>query len=239
MERKFKAKRWTFTIIAVVIVVAAVIGVTVIAFASSTGSVNDSGDVSTNPTPPPWAPPKPEVTPPMPDTPYIPTFETDPHYGTERMYELKKKMDEATTIEEKRAIARELEQERIKWGGTTTRYLGGPETRGTETCIAGKTVKLPDDAELGGFAPLLPHSPQSIIRGNSVISIGVHDGTITGGRIAPGEEGIFDFLKEIFPDQSDAIDALPVGEPSDGVIRIIPDEEVDLSTGKLIGTEKE
>jgi hypothetical protein len=106
-------------------------------------------------------------------------------------------------------------------------FLSGPMTRGTQVTIAGKTVVLPEDAELGGLVvsanpaveadgtcpgcAALEHLPfLRIIRGNSVVSIGEKTGVVVGGRIAPGEEGTFDFLKVVFPDQADAIDSLPV-----------------------------
>jgi len=38
----------------------------------------------------------------------------------------------------------------------------------------------------------------------------MNTGVVVGGRIEPGEEGAFDFLKEVFPDQQEAIDSLPV-----------------------------
>ena len=38
----------------------------------------------------------------------------------------------------------------------------------------------------------------------------MNTGEIAEGRITPGEEGAFDFLKEALPDQAEAIDSLPI-----------------------------
>ncbi len=88
-------------------------------------------------------------------------------------------------------------------------HFAGPETRGTEVLIAGKKIKLPEDAELGGLT-LSDSLMFRIIRGNSIIRIGCKTGEVSFGIIAQGEEGAFDFLKQYFPDQAEAIDSLPV-----------------------------
>lgn len=87
-----------------------------------------------------------------------------------------------------------------------TLYLAGPETRGIEWLIAGKKIKLPEDAELGGLM-IVDHSPVlCIVRGNSIVYIGYTTGKVTFCSIAQGEEGVFDFLKQAFPDQAEIVD---------------------------------
>lgn len=89
--------------------------------------------------------------------------------------------------------------------------LAGPQTSGAEITIAGKTIKLPEDAQLGGLVvdvlavqgatdPMADHLPLIIIqRGSSTVYVGLNDGVFVYGSLAPGEEGAFDFLKESFP----------------------------------------
>jgi len=96
--------------------------------------------------------------------------------------------------------------------------LAGPQTSGAEITIAGKTIKLPEDAQLGGLVvdvlalqgvtnPMVDHLPLIIIqRGSSEVYVGLNDGIFVYGVLASGEEGAFDFLKEAFPNQDASID---------------------------------
>lgn len=103
----------------------------------------------------------------------------------------------------------------------------GPEAKGIRVTIAGKTIQLPPDAYVAGESLIewyaLPGMSEEEIRrmydnksafelviGDSHITIGIVTGDILMGKIAPGNKGVFDFLKEVFPEQSAAIDALPI-----------------------------
>jgi hypothetical protein len=104
-------------------------------------------------------------------------------------------------------------------GTTYSPPLYGPSTRGAAIQIASKTVQLPDDAEVGGLIQFVLNTSSqtlfenlpalTIIRGDSELLIGQNTGVVINGRIEPGEEGAFDFLKEYFPDQSTTIDSIP------------------------------
>lgn len=100
--------------------------------------------------------------------------------------------------------------------------LEEPRVRRTEIEIGGTQVKLPDDLKFVGIlaegtpGPATPpealeNMPLLVIqRGNSIIHIGLRTGKVVGGRIDPGEEGVFDFLSRQLPEQDQAIKSLPV-----------------------------
>lgn len=77
--------------------------------------------------------------------------------------------------------------------------------RGMTVTIAGKKIKLPDDTICCGtvitepderIQPPRPTFFLRITRGNSTITIAPSNGYIAAEKIAPGEEGAFDFLKK-------------------------------------------
>lgn len=120
----------------------------------------------------------------------------------------------------------ELFAELEKRGYVRLRNYSGPETKGAAVSIAGKTITLPADAQVGailavGLALVGPGTPEFsddspvmlIERGDSFVWIDMHTGRVTDGGIAPGGEGAFDFLKESFPDEEAVIDSLPVKPP--------------------------
>lgn len=81
----------------------------------------------------------------------------------------------------------------------------GPSTKGMTITIAGKKIKLPDDAYIAHDVSSVTRSPGKtgpetpyfvIARGNSKILIPQRSGKIYSETIAPGEEGAFNFLKE-------------------------------------------
>ena len=80
----------------------------------------------------------------------------------------------------------------------------GPQTKGFTVVVAGKKIKLPDDAYIGAIVSevvCIPGQPCSkapllgIQRNNSYIIVSIPTGRIDKEVIAPGEEGAFDFLK--------------------------------------------
>jgi len=135
------------------------------------------------------------------------------------------------TDEQKRAAIDELDRVLEEKGFIKKFSLKGMETRGSQILIAGQVVKLPADAELNGMISsinpvitdgqisseaksIVPSLPVLwITRGNSYVWIGLDSGVIVSGMISAGEEGAFDFLKEYFPAQARAIDALPIRDP--------------------------
>jgi hypothetical protein len=88
--------------------------------------------------------------------------------------------------------------------GATPVYATGPQTAGAEIVISGKRVKLPLDATLDGVIVELfgtctpspcPQTPiYTIKRGKSLVWASV-DGTLDESLIAPGEDSLFDFLR--------------------------------------------
>lgn len=210
MKAKFKKRRGLYISLACFFAVIIISTVTVTAVASGPASEEALYPVPVG-TPAPAGTPSPE--------------DIARDLGTEEMWELQERIEGASTQEERNALYEELLEVRIERGEIRIREVSGPATRGIETCIAGKTVKLPDDAWIRGImvtwlvitpdsAKAYNNRPVMIINsGNSTIGIGINTGVVTGGRVAPGEEGSFDFLKRVFPDQQEAIDSLPVEEP--------------------------
>ena len=176
----------------------------------------------------------PTLTPTPPPSPTdVRAIEMDPREAERRALdaEYRRKLMQVTSMEERYALDQWHSDELEKRGLGRIEFWGGPPTRGAEVIIAGATVKLPDDAELDGLVmcatPVMSVDGDCpgceylddlpwfrIVRGDSVISIGLNTGVVVGGRVAPGEECAFDFLKHVFPDQAEAIEALPVKAPS-------------------------
>jgi hypothetical protein len=84
----------------------------------------------------------------------------------------------------------------------------GPETKGIRLDIAGIDVQLPSDVYVAhyivhvqcGVGNFCPEAPIYVLqRGKSQISVSKPTGTMFEERIAPGEEGAFDFLREVLP----------------------------------------
>lgn len=109
---------------------------------------------------------------------------------------------EPRTLEESRQIREKLQREE----GNSGRLVpaSGPETRGIVIHVAGKPIQLPPDAwiereitfiqcALGEPCPQAPL--YELRRGSSRIVISVPSGDWGHERIAPGEEGAFDFIK--------------------------------------------
>jgi len=215
-----KKRQRLYIFITIAIVVIATVTLTVTALASGADTDQTALPISTDIS----VSDQPTSTPPPPDS-GAPTepVPTPGYYGTDKMIELQQKVMQATTDEERAAAYEELTEERIKAGEIIPVTYAGPTTRGSAIQIAGKKVQLPDDAELGGISVCSYGAPSLsgqkgvdygarwvIIRGKSQISIGINSGIVMSGYIAPGEGGAFDFLKEYFPDQTDAIDSIPV-----------------------------
>jgi hypothetical protein len=110
-----------------------------------------------------------------------------------------------TTLEEERRWREEIV--RLNPGYSTP--VSGPETLGATITVAGKTIKLPPDAYLGGelvayfgacnLPSPCPETPILLIqRGNSTIGIVMRTGQLVENPdfIKPGEERLFDFLRE-------------------------------------------
>jgi hypothetical protein len=83
----------------------------------------------------------------------------------------------------------------------------GPTTKGCNISVAGKIIKLPDDAWVESRADRIectmgyscPKTPfYTIARGDSRIEVD-YSGKIWSEEIAQGNEGAFDFLKEALP----------------------------------------
>lgn len=105
--------------------------------------------------------------------------------------------------EERRQRAEILQQK-----PSTVTAVAGPETRGSTIRLAGKVVTLPSDAYVSryiieGLCPPGQKCPElpiyEIRRGNSTIMVSAKSGAIIEEKIAPGEEGAFDFLKRALP----------------------------------------
>jgi len=89
-----------------------------------------------------------------------------------------------------------------------TIYSSGPNTRGAVIVVAGREVQLPPDAfiersvatAMCGGVPGCPEAPFYILRrGSSTVGVSQRSGARFDERIAPGEEGAFDFLPEAVP----------------------------------------
>jgi|GEM_PF-5585527 len=123
--------------------------------------------------------------------------------------------------EEYAKLNRQLEAE----GLGTIMFDRGPLTRGTEIVIAGRKMRLPDNAEIrailsNGLTPSLPRdmteSPTTvavITRGNSSITLDMTTGRVVEIHFAPGEKNAFDFVKAHFPEHASTIDALAEAQP--------------------------
>lgn len=122
-------------------------------------------------------------------------------------------------VEQMRAEYAKLNQQLEAEGLGTITFDRGPLTRGAEIEIAGRKIRLPNDAEVGGIIQEgIPIDPSIsldsmlpyivIFRGQSAIHIHLNTGHVLYGWFAPGEQGAFDFLKTYFPEQVSAIDAL-------------------------------
>ena len=113
------------------------------------------------------------------------------------------------TQEERAKMSKALEDSYARSGkppDTSTHYvISGPTTKGMTIPIAGKQIKLPDDAYVehyvivGTASPgkVPPPTPYFVIaRSNSRVIVPTGSGKIYSETIAPGEEGAFNFLKE-------------------------------------------
>jgi len=214
-------------------VAALAVGVTVTATAvDSPGTLDTSRELPV----PSSAEAIPDRTPPPPPPP---PGDEPPEITDERRLEemavfaeYRRKLAEATTEEEAYALQQELSDELQMRGLGGISFWGGPPTRGTEVLIAGKNVRLPDDTELDGVTtgvtpaigldgscPICDRLDDlpwlNIVRGDSKITVGLNTGVVVGGRVAVGEEAAFDFLKDEFPEQAEAIDRLPTMEVSE------------------------
>ncbi len=116
------------------------------------------------------------------------------------------------------------DQERYEKMQQTTDTPPAPKD---EIVIANKTVELPPgvyvrgviisvatgvspDGECSG-CDVLDDLPILIIEKDDCrIKIGKHTGRVVSGHVTPGKEDAFDFLKEAFPDQAQAIESLPM-----------------------------
>jgi len=90
-----------------------------------------------------------------------------------------------------------------KSGGQTFDYAR--DTRGKPITVGAKTVQLPPDAYVEGITTNVlcvanrpcPETPfYTVRRGGSWINVAVRSGTILAEQTAPGEDHVFDFLKE-------------------------------------------
>ena len=106
--------------------------------------------------------------------------------------------------EEAIAALRQLEKDTGRAPGKII-AASGPETKGITLTIAGKKIKLPDDAfvehnivdAVGPAGGPRIETPVLVLkRGNSTLSISVTSGKIHEEKLAPGEEKAFDFLKK-------------------------------------------
>lgn len=138
-------------------------------------------------TPPPFNPPDTMLTPPIPrkEMPLPKTKEEFDAWSAQRQKEL-----ESVGL----------------WGSSSITKAFGPETKGATINIPGKnkTIKLPDDAYITSYIPIIdcgvgmkcPQRPvYGIARGGSRISVD-GNGVIIQEYTAQGEENIFDFLKK-------------------------------------------
>lgn len=89
-----------------------------------------------------------------------------------------------------------------------TSVVAGPETSGSNITVAEIGVQLPANAFVNRYVVQVlcvaglscPQTPiYELKRGNSTISVSIPSGIILDEEIAPGEEGAFDFLKEVVP----------------------------------------
>lgn len=149
--------------------------------------------VTPTPIPTPTPPPPWYIAPPPTGMPYIkgPTPYPPPKNAQELL-----------------AQQEEIDRKSRATGGTVTR--AGPETKGATITVAGKNIKLPDDAYWDGIAmevsclnevPCAQTPIIGIVRGKSEIGVSINTGQIAGEKVAPGEEGAFAFLDKELPPQ--------------------------------------
>lgn len=221
--------------------VVAVLVIVVVAAATTLAFAGASGSPQTIASPPP-----PPLTLPTPVT-LLPSTD-DGNCTSYRLSTLIKEFREnadGKSAEEVAALKQELNRQIEAEGLGKIVDLDSPEAWGAEIEIAGKMIKLPDDARvktvLGEI--LVGYSSEGkcygceaaaqvpitcIERGDSLVSIG-RTGVVLSGNIAPGEIGAFDFLKEVLTDQKTAIDSLPVKAPvKDSKLRIVSLDELNL-----------
>ena len=207
----------------IVAVVIAGVTVTALAPGSSKASSTEKESVASAPLP----------TPTPPSNADRPIVDDERHLEEQALFaEYEEKLAQVITEEEMWALELEFSNELESRGLGSMGFWGGPLTGGTEVTIAGKKIRLPDDAQLDGVVvSVLPAISLddggcaicdrlddlpwlNIVRGDSKITVGLNTGVVVGGRIAPGEEEAFDFLKEALPEMADAIDSLPITEVS-------------------------
>ncbi len=183
MKRLLRNRRWLWATVAVAAIAGLVFGG--IAFASaSKQSLTTQPDNISMPTPTPWPTPPP-ITPPPPASQFV----------NQTVFNRTPEEDDAW---------REQIMEEGRNRGEFPYRLSGPETMGAKISVAGKTVKLPDNAYVKEWivsalceaGSPCPQGPIYVIaRGNSQIVID-SIGQIFREEIASNDEGPFDFLKE-------------------------------------------
>lgn len=108
------------------------------------------------------------------------------------------------TFDEEVQLKQSLNQQHRMDGSEVV--LRGTSTKGKVIEIAGKPVRLPDDAQLDGLiisvdcvpGQVCPETPLYVItRRNSRIFVSVPTGTAYDKSVAPGEDSAFDFLKGV------------------------------------------
>jgi len=177
MKQLLRSRRWLWAIVAVAVIAGLVFGGIALAGASKPTSLNPE-TLSVKPTPTPW--PSPLPTPPNQNQPsYVMT---------------------AAEVEE--WLQKMLEENRNNGGFDIITV--GPTTKGCNIAVAGKVIKLPDDAYVEARADCIlciagftcPQTPfYTIARGNSRLEVD-YSGKIWSEEIAQGDEGAFDFIKE-------------------------------------------
>jgi hypothetical protein len=104
------------------------------------------------------------------------------------------------TPEEERQLRAKIERESSGIGN----IVAGPQTAGKTIILRGMPVKLPTDAHVERYilevlcsGPSCPETPAYVIRrGNSTFAVSEKSGVIIEEHTAPGEERVFDFLRE-------------------------------------------
>jgi hypothetical protein len=95
-------------------------------------------------------------------------------------------------------------RERLRQEGKIT-TISGPETRGRLLYVAGKPLQLPQDAYVKDYVIAVNCSDElpcpevpflRIVRGDSMMEIAERSGKIQRERLASGEAGAFDFVRE-------------------------------------------
>ena len=114
--------------------------------------------------------------------------------------------------------------------------ISGPATRGAIITVAGKKIKLPDDAYIDSLITIvepLPGVPTYatpiyvISRGKSKVSISAPTGQLVFERISSEEKGIFDFLDKELPPQV-------IGVRTMGATLVIAGKHVKLPDNALV-----